>query len=84
MILEDMKISIACISETWFDTKSGKFSKSIKEAGYELYHAYREGKRDGGVAILYMKKMNVKGRRKKLFAICLVRICLHNSNSALK
>ena len=32
----------------------------IKDAGYELYHAHRENKRGGGVAILYKKCLGVK------------------------
>ena len=59
-ILDDMNISIACVVETWFDAETGPFSRQIKEAGYELHHAYREEKRGGGVAILYKKKMKVK------------------------
>ena len=34
--------------------------KLLKEAGFELHHAYREGKRGGGVATLYKKKINAK------------------------
>ena len=55
-----MKISIACVCETWFDCKKGAFSKTIKDYGYEIHHAYREKKRGGGVAILYRMKMTVK------------------------
>ena len=35
-ILEDNDISIACITETWFDTKDGKFTADIRKAGYEM------------------------------------------------
>ena len=59
-ILDEINVSIACVVETWFDSESGPFSRRIKEAGYELHHAYREGKKGGGVAILYKKKMKVK------------------------
>ena len=51
-ILEDKKISIACITETWFDGKTGPFTKAIKEAGFKITHAYREKKRGGGCAIV--------------------------------
>ena len=43
-VLADNEIQVACISETWFDSKNGKYTKSIKEAGYELIHDYREDK----------------------------------------
>ena len=59
-IINDMKVSIACVVETWFDAETGPFSRQIKDCGYELHHAYREGIKGGGVAILYKKKMNVK------------------------
>ena len=55
-----MDISIACVTESWFDAKNGTFSRKIKNAGYELHHAYREDKRGGGTAIMYKKKLMVK------------------------
>ena len=36
-VLTDNDISIACITETWFDAESGTFSKSIKNSGYKLF-----------------------------------------------
>ena len=59
-IIEDKDISIACVTETWFDSKNGVFSQAIKKRGYELHHAYREDKRGGGTAILYKKQLMVK------------------------
>ena len=59
-IIEDKDINMACITETWFDRKSGTFSKRIKDAGYELHHSFREGKRGGGCAIIYKKNLSVK------------------------
>ena len=59
-VLEDNDIQIACITETWFDSKNGKFTKYIKEAGYNLIHGFREDKRGGGTAILYRNTVNVK------------------------
>ena len=59
-ILEDNDIQIACICESWFDSKEGKFSQSIKEAGYELIHGFREDIRGGGTAILYKNTLNAK------------------------
>ena len=41
-IMDDRRISIACITETWFDRKTGTFSKTIKDAGYKIHHAFRE------------------------------------------
>ena len=55
-----MNIEIACVCESWFDSKSGVFSKTIRDVGYKLHHAHREQKRGGGVAILYKKHMSVK------------------------
>ena len=59
-ILDDKDISIACVTETWFDRKSGTFSKAIKEAGFKLNHDFRVNKRGGGCAIMYKKKLVVK------------------------
>ena len=59
-IIKDNETSIAVITETWFDSKNGTFSQIIKQCGYELHHAYREGKRGGGVAIMYKKQLLVK------------------------
>ena len=59
-IIDDNDLSVACITETWFDAKNGHFSHAIKRSGYELHHAYREDKRGGGAAIMYRKNMMVK------------------------
>ena len=59
-ILDDMNISLACVCESWFDSKEGLFSKMIKDSGFKLHHAYREKKRAGGVAILYKVHLSVK------------------------
>ena len=59
-IIEDKHIDVACVCESWFDAKSGVFSKTIKEHGYELYHAFRADKRGGGVAIMYKNQLSVK------------------------
>ena len=59
-ILEDRKIDIACICETWFDSQKGAFSSRIREMGYEMIHANRESMRAGGVAIMYKDDTGVK------------------------
>ena len=59
-IMDDQKIGIACITETWFDRKNGPFTKTIRDAGFEINHAFRENKRGGGSAIIYKKELSVK------------------------
>ena len=59
-ILDDRNITIACVTETWFDRKTGTFSKTIKDAGFKLNHDFRTDKRGGGCAILYSKNLAVK------------------------
>ena len=59
-VFEDQNIQIACICETWFDTKNGKFTSAIKEAGFDIIHAHRDIKRGGGTAIMYKRTLNVK------------------------
>ena len=39
-ILEDFNVSVACITETWFDAEKGTFSGKIKNRGYDIQHAY--------------------------------------------
>ena len=50
--LNDNKIMIACLTETWFDTMNGAFSKSIKNSGYEIFHSFQDDERGDGTAIL--------------------------------
>ena len=57
--LYDNQVGVACVTETWFSDESNVNTFAIKEAGYEIEHAYRS-KRGGGVAIIWNKKINVK------------------------
>ena len=59
-VFEDNEIHIGCITETWFDAQKGKFTATIKESGYNLFHSNREDKRGGGTAILYKNNLKVK------------------------
>ena len=59
-IIDDLKVGVACVCETWFDSRKGVFSRMIKEKGYKLIHGFREKKKGGGVAILYRENLNVK------------------------
>ena len=58
--VEDKQVDICCITETWFQSMSGKHTKDIKDAGFKIIHSVRENKGGGGTAILY----------KKVFKIC--------------
>ena len=59
-IMDDKQIGIACITETWFDRKTGPFTKTIRDSGFRICHAFRENKRGGGSAIVYKKNLSVK------------------------
>ena len=59
-MVDDQDIDIICLCETWFDAQTGRFTALIREAGYEITHANRDGTRGGGVAVLYKKTMKVK------------------------
>ena len=59
-VFEDNNIQIGCLTETWFDAAKGKFSSTIKEAGYNIKHSHREDKRGGGTAIIYRDNMKIK------------------------
>ena len=59
-IIQDLEANLVCVNETWFNSKKGRFTHQIKEAGYLIYHSYREEKRGGGVAILYKEGLDLK------------------------
>ena len=59
-VFKDQNIQIACICETWFDTKNGKFTSAIKNAGFDIIHAHRDAKRGGGTAIIYKETLKIK------------------------
>ena len=58
--MEDNDIHFASITETWFDSETGRFTAIIKDAGYEIIHAYRTEKGGGGAAIIYRESFKVK------------------------
>ena len=58
-LLHDNQVDIAFITETWLSDESNTITFAIREAGYEIEHAYRS-KTGGGVAILWKKHHNVK------------------------
>ena len=57
--MQDNQVDIAFITETWLSNESSVTTFAIKEAGYEIEHAYRS-KRGGGVGILWKSSLNVK------------------------
>ena len=59
-VIRDEDIKIACICETWFDSQRGKHTAVIREEGFEVTHANRDGKGGGGVAIIYEKQCKIK------------------------
>jgi len=59
-ILNDNQIDIALVNETWFQSEKGLFSKRAKDSGYNVFHAFRENKRGGGVAIFYKNTLSIK------------------------
>ena len=59
-VLDDNDIQIACLCETWFDSDNGKYTKAIKDAGYEIKHCCRKNKGGGGTAIIYNSSLKVK------------------------
>ena len=63
-LLEDRQVDIAFITETWLSDESSATTFAIKEAGYEIEHAYRS-KTGGGAAILWKKSHKVKSSFKR-------------------
>ena len=60
LYIEDEKVDISCICETWFDSQTGRHTAIIKEAGLDIIHANRENKRGGGAAIIYKQSSKIK------------------------
>ena len=58
-LLYDHQVQVPCITETWFSDEGNVITSTIKEAGYEIEHAYRS-KRGGGAAIIWKNNLKVK------------------------
>ena len=59
-VLEDNRIHIACITETWFDFRNGQFTSTIKNVGYNIVRSSRENKRGGWTAVIYRNNLQIK------------------------
>ena len=46
------KINIAAITETWFTPDDEQLSNDLTPKGYDIFHATRDGRRGGGVALI--------------------------------
>ena len=57
--LNENGIDIACVCETWFYASNGIFTSIIRDAGYDIHHAYREDKSGGGVAIIFKPTLRI-------------------------
>ena len=54
-LLNDNKIDLCCVTETWMKSKDSAIYKEIHEQGFEIFNAPRRG-RGGGVAFLFNSK----------------------------
>ena len=59
-IINDNKIDIACITETWLSSENNSTTSIVKSFGYSITHFYTENCRGTGVAIIFKNTVNVK------------------------
>ncbi len=52
-LLQDYKVDIAIICETWLTDQANSTTANIKSYGYGLVHSFRSGNRGGGTSLVY-------------------------------
>ena len=58
-IIDEDKIDVLAITETWLSTNSEYERHEIVPSGYEIIHVDREGRKGGGVAVIYRQELAV-------------------------
>jgi len=58
-LLQDEKVDIACITETWLTDQANFVTSAIKSYGYNIIHTYRADTRGGGTAVIYHSSLKV-------------------------
>ncbi len=56
-IIDDGKIDILAITETWLSPNSQYETSEIVPSGFEIIHVDREGRKGGGVAVIYRQEL---------------------------
>ena len=59
VMLQDIKVDIALISETWLVDVANSTSATVKSYGYSIFHTFRDDIRGGGTAIIYKPTIGV-------------------------
>ena len=83
-LFDDLNIDIACLTETWWTSSSGTFSKCIRDAGFKLSHAHRSNTPGGGVAIIYKATLKLKNMEKSTVRFSSFEYCSVLLHSTLK
>ena len=58
-LLQDEKVDIACVTETWLTDQANHVTSAIKSYGYDIIHTYRGDNRGGGTAVIYHSSLKV-------------------------
>ena len=58
-LLQDEKVDIACVTETWLTDQANYVTSAIKSYGYDIIHTYRADNRGGGTAVIYHSSLKV-------------------------
>ena len=59
-LINDNKIDIACITETWLSSENNSTTSIVKSFGYNITHFYTDNCRGTGVAIIFKEMVNIK------------------------
>ena len=52
-LLDDEDLDIVAVTETWMTCQHNNVTAELREKGYSIYHFNRDGRRGGGVALVY-------------------------------
>ena len=56
-LIDEDKIDVLAITETWLSQNSAYEISEIVPSGYEIIHVDREGRKGGGVAVIYRQEL---------------------------
>ena len=57
-LLQDEKIDVACITETWLTGQANYTTSTIKSYGFDIIHSCRSNSRGGGTAVIFHQSLN--------------------------
>ena len=58
--LEENKVNVACLQETWLKPTDKSVYRLFQENGYKIFKRERTASKGGGLAILYNPELNMR------------------------